>query len=313
MLSRRSPLRTGERHVKPNLFIVGAPKCGTTAWVKYLGSHPRIFFSKAKEPHHFSHDFPKWCWARTREDYLALFHESGDAPVVGEGSVRYLYSRVAAREISKFNPNAKILIFLRSQEDFLPSLHNQQLYNRDESIENFEEVWRLSGKRPVDTIPACCREITFLDYKAMGRFREQVERYLAVFPVEQIRIFAFRDWIANPRETYLEILQFLNLEDDGRTEFPPVNEAKHHKSKLVATLTQNPAPWVRGISTRLTQAAGRQLGLLSWLRELNRGAGYRSSSINPSLKQEIKEYYKDENSSLLPLISSRGAGHDQRL
>lgn len=299
--------------MKPNLFIVGAPKCGTTAWVEYLGSHPRIFFSKAKEPHHFSHDFPKWCWARTRQEYLALFEESGDAPVVGEGSVRYLYSRVAAREISKFNPDAKILIFLRSQEDFLPSLHNQQLYNRDESIENFEEVWRLSGRRPADSIPACCREASFLDYKAMGRFREQVERYLAVFPAEQIRVLAFRDWIANPRQTYLEILQFLELEDDGRTEFPPVNEAKHHKSRLVASLTQNPAPWVRKISTLSTQVAGRQLGILSWLRKLNRGAGYRSSSIDASLKQEIREYYKNENLSLLPLISGRGAGHDLRL
>ncbi len=293
--------------MKPNLFIVGAPKCGTTAWVEYLGSHPRIFFSKAKEPHHFSHDFPKWCWARTPQEYLALFRESGDAPVVGEGSVRYLYSRVAAREIHKFNPHARILIFLRSQEDFLPSLHNQQLYNRDESIENFEEVWRLSGKRSADTIPACCREPSFLDYKAMGRFREQVERFFAVFPAEQIRVLAFRDWIANPRQTYLDILRFLGLEDDGRTEFLPVNVAKHHKSKLVASLTQNPAPWVRRTSSLLTRVAGRELGLLTRLRKLNRGTGYLSPQIAPSLKQEIREYYEAENLSLLSRISSRAA------
>ncbi|WP_072597465.1 sulfotransferase [Sinorhizobium americanum] len=293
--------------MKPNLFIVGAPKCGTTAWVEYLGSHPQIFFSKAKEPHHFSHDFPKWCWARTPQEYLALFDESGDTPVVGEGSVRYLYSRVAAREIHKFNPDARILIFLRSQEDFLPSLHNQQLYNRDESIENFEEVWRLSGKRSLDNIPACCREPSFLDYKAMGRFREQVERYFAVFPAEQIRVLAFRDWIANPRGTYLDILRFLDLEDNGRVEFPPVNEAKHHKSRLVASLTQNPAPWVRKTSILLTRAAGRQLGILARLRKLNKAAGYGSNPIEPTLKQEIREFYEADNLSLLPLIRGRGA------
>ncbi|WP_162273422.1 sulfotransferase domain-containing protein [Sinorhizobium glycinis] len=299
--------------MRPNLFIVGAPKCGTTAWVEYLGSHPRIFFSKAKEPHHFSHDFPKWCWARTQQEYLALFQESGDAPVVGEGSVRYLYSRVAAREIHKFNPAAKILIFLRSQEDFLPSLHNQQLYNRDEAIENFEQVWRLSGNRSADTIPACCREPSFLDYKAMGRFREQVERFFAVFPAEQIRVLAFRDWIADPRQTYLDILDFLGLEDDGRTEFPPVNEAKHHKSRIVASLTQNPAPWVRKTSTLVTQIAGKQLGILTRLRSLNRGTGYRSAPIEPSLKQEIREYYEAENLALLPLVSWRRAGEQTRL
>jgi hypothetical protein len=301
---RKFGKRIEGKNMKPNLFIVGAPKCGTTAWVDYLASHPRIFFSRAKEPHHFSHDFPKWCFVPNREDYLALFQDSGDAPVVGEGSVRYLYSRVAAREIHKFNPDSKILIFLRNQEDFLPSLHNQQLYNRDESIEDFEQVWRLSGERPPQTIPACCREPSFLNYKAMGRFYEQVERYFEVFPAEQIKVLAYRDWIDEPRETYLAILRFLGLDDDGRTEFPRVNAAKHHKSKLLASLTQNPAPWVRKTSSLVTYLAGRQLGLLTRLRQMNRGTGYLSPQVGDSLKEEIRNYYEADNSALSSRISS---------
>jgi hypothetical protein len=35
---------------KPNLFIVGAPKCGTTEWVHYLKSHLDICFPDRKEP-----------------------------------------------------------------------------------------------------------------------------------------------------------------------------------------------------------------------------------------------------------------------
>lgn len=293
--------------MKPNLFIVGAPKCGTTAWVDYLGSHPDIFFCKVKEPHHFSHDFPKWRWFPVREEYLALFRDSGDAPVVGEGSVRYLYSSVAAREIHNFNPDAKILIFLRNQEDFLPSVHNQQLYNRDESIENFELAWRLSGKRTADTLPACCREPSFLDYAAMGRFHEQIERYFDVFPAEQIRVIAFRDWITDPRHTYLDILRFLGLEDDGRIDFPPVNEAKHHKSKRLASLTQNPAPWVRRTSSLLTRLAGREVGLLTRLRRANRNMGYRLEA-DPSLKDEIRRYYESDNRLLSTRITSRAPG-----
>ncbi|HEX7741093.1 MAG TPA: sulfotransferase, partial [Sphingobium sp.] len=248
--------------MKPNFFIVGAPKCGTTAWVEYLGSHPDIFISKAKEPHHFSRDFPKWNFVSRLDDYLALFAESGAASAVGEGSVRYLYSKVAAREIHKFDPNARILIFLRDQEDFLPSLHHQQLYNGDERIEDFEQAWRLSGQRPTHTIPACCRERSFLDYAAMGRFHEQVARYHDLFPAEQIRIISFGDWIGDPRATYLEILAFLGVPDDGRTMFERVNEAKYHKSRLVASLTQIPPTWVRKSSAMLTQIAGRQLGIL---------------------------------------------------
>lgn len=296
----------------PNLFIVGAPKCGTTAWVEYLRSHPRIFFCNVKEPHHFSQDFPKWLWFPQREEYLALFKDSGDAPVIGEASVRYLYSRVAAQEIHKFNPDAKILIFLRNQEDFLPSVHNQQLYNRDESIENFELAWRLSGKRPAHTLPSCCREPSFLDYAAMGRFHEQVERYFAVFPAEQICVITFRDWIAQPRRTYLDILRFLGLADDGRVDFPPVNEAKHHKSKLLASLTQNPASWIRRTSLLLTRLAGRELGLLTRLRRVNRSTGYRLQ-VDPALKEEIRRYYEADNRLLLSRISSHAPGKRARL
>lgn len=284
--------------MKPNFFIAGAPKCGTTAWVEYLRSHPDIFISQAKEPHHFSRDFPKWNFVPRREDYLALFEESGNARAVGEGSVRYLYSKAAAREIHAFNPDARILIFLRDQQDFLPSLHHQQLYNGDENIEDFERAWRLSGQRPAATVASCCREPSFLDYAAMGRFCEQIERYYALFPAGQIRLVAFQDWIDKPRETYCEILKFLGVEDDGRDNFPRINEAKHHKSKLVASLTQIPPPWVRKSSALLTQLAGRQLGILSRLRDLNRGSGYRTR-VTPELKEEIRRYYEADNAQLL--------------
>jgi hypothetical protein len=298
--------------MKPNLFIVGAPKCGTTAWVEYLGAHPSIFFANAKEPHHFSYDFPKWRFTPTRDEYLALFREGMDRPVVGEGSVRYLYSKVAAEEIAKFNPAARILIFLRSQEDFLPSLHNQQLYNRDEAIEDFALAWRLSGQRPPHTIPRHCREPSFLDYAAMGRFHEQVERYFACFPAEQIRVIAFRDWVSNPRQTYLDILRFLDLADDGRTEFAPVNEGKHHKSRLVASLTNNPAPWVRATSRLLTRVSGRELGILTRMRELNRGRGYQAT-VQSQLRAEIREYYEHDNLKLRARLGAAAQGQEWRL
>ena len=40
----------------PNLFIVGAPKCGTTFLYHYLKKHPDIYFPDFKEPHFFGSD-----------------------------------------------------------------------------------------------------------------------------------------------------------------------------------------------------------------------------------------------------------------
>ncbi|MFV2040601.1 MAG: sulfotransferase [Candidatus Hydrothermarchaeales archaeon] len=42
---------------KPNLFIVGAPKSGTTSLYNYLKQHPDIFMSKCKETFYFCKDF----------------------------------------------------------------------------------------------------------------------------------------------------------------------------------------------------------------------------------------------------------------
>ncbi|MEE9518630.1 MAG: sulfotransferase, partial [bacterium] len=42
--------------MKPNFFIVGAPKCGTTSMTEYLKQHPDIFIPEEKEPHYFGSD-----------------------------------------------------------------------------------------------------------------------------------------------------------------------------------------------------------------------------------------------------------------
>ena len=108
--------------VKPNFFIVGAAKCGTTAWFEYLRTHPDIFLPDQKELPHFCTDYVEEMRIADRSDYLQHFRSASGRKAVGEGSVTYLYSATAAREIRQFNPDAKILIFLRDQEDQLPSL-----------------------------------------------------------------------------------------------------------------------------------------------------------------------------------------------
>ena len=112
------------KNVQPNLFIVGAPKCGTTAWVEYLSSHKDIFFAYPKEPHYFCDDFPTFRWARTDEEYAHFFKNMNNEKIVAEASVRYLYSKNAAKNIYAANPNAKILIFIREHSKFIHSYHN---------------------------------------------------------------------------------------------------------------------------------------------------------------------------------------------
>ena len=282
----------------PNLFIVGAPKCGTTAWVEYLRTHPDIFFPNTKEDCFFALDLPKFRFIHSEAEYSRLFAESGDAKIVGEASAMYLFSEAAASAIRDYNADAKILIFLREQEEFLPSLHNQFLREFSEEIEDFETVWRLSGRRPPETVPPSCLEPRTLDYAAMGRFSEQVERYLSAFPTDQVRVIRFRDWIADPRTTYLGILDFLGLEDDGRSEFPRINEGVTYRSRRLVRLILFPPTlvrkaarlfkWVTGLQGRRIYPVVRQLvNLLS-------ASGYKKQ-IDREMLDEIRRYYAEDN------------------
>jgi hypothetical protein len=284
----------------PNAFIVGAPKCGTTAWATYLGEHPQVFFSDPKEPGHFQTDFPGTLHIRDEADYRALFRDAGDAKVIAEGTPRYLFSEVAAANIQAFNPRAKILIFVRDQVDYLPSLHNQQLFNGSEVIEDFEEAWRLSPRR---VAPKSAREPRFLDYMAQGRFHEQVMRFVDAFGREQVRIFHFDDWTRDPAAVYAEILGFLGLDQDGRASFPPVNEAARHRLQRLGRFTQSPPGWALRASALLKRITGGKHALLvGWVRSLNRAEGYRTSGISKALAEEIRAFYADDNRLLEPLI-----------
>jgi hypothetical protein len=282
----------------PNLFIVGAPKCGTTAWYHYLRRHPDIFFPELKEPNYFALDFPRVRAVTDIEAYLALFGLGESRKIVGDASATYLYSEEAAAAIHRHNPDAKIIIFVRDQAQYLPSWHSQLLYNGTENIADFETAWRQSGRREGANLPPFFREKKFLDYKSIGTFSPQIERYRALFRDDQIRIFHFDDWTADVRQTYLQILSFLGVEDDGFDAFPVVNEAKHHRnSHLVSWLRRPPAPVRTGVSL-LKKLLGRSsLGIADRIVRLNTKPGM-AKPISEALAQEIRDFYNEDNARL---------------
>jgi hypothetical protein len=283
---------------KPNLFIVGAPKCGTTAWVEYLRTHPDIYFPNSKEDCFFALDLPKFRFIHTEAEYSKLFVESGSAKIVGEASAMYLFSEAAAKAIRAYNAEAKILILLRAQEEFLPSLHNQFLREFSEEIQDFKMAWKLSGKRPPKSVPSHCLEPRTLDYAAMGRFCEQVGRYLAAFSAEQVRVIRFHDWIADPRAAYLEILDFLGLDDDGRSEFPRINQGVTYRSRRLVRFIFFPPLFVRKVARLIKRLTGLQ-GLKIYpavkkAADLLSAPGYKTE-IGRKVREEIRRYYAKDN------------------
>lgn len=226
----------------PNFFIIGAPKCGTTALSEYLRTHLEIFISDPKEPHFFAQDITGYSCCNTESKYKEIFlNVSKNEIAVGEASVLYLYSNEAINKIYQFNQNSKIIVMLRNHVDYIYSYHSQLLLNGDEIVNTFEEAWKLElERRNNKSVPKNCRCQKLLYYRDIGRLGEQVERVLSVFPKEQIHFILMDDMKNNMRQVYLDVLTFLGVKDDGKIVFPKINENKQNKFKLLAQFRNNP-------------------------------------------------------------------------
>lgn len=237
-----------EKLKKPDFFIVGAPKCGTTAMNDYLRQHPEIFIPDAKELHFFGLDLNFRRRRLTLEQYLSYFSGVQNEKRIGESSVWYLYSKVAATEIKEFCPSARIIIMLRNPVDMLYSLHSQHLFNGREDIEDFgeameAEVDRKNGIR----IPKGKFLIEGLFYREVAKYTTQVQRYLNIFGKEKVHIIIFDDFKNNTDGIYKETLRFLGVDENFQPNFRVINSNKRIRSKVLRELIQNPPQIVRGL------------------------------------------------------------------
>lgn len=220
---------------KVDFFLVGAPKSGTTALYTYLSTHPDIFFPSHKEPNFFARDYPNIGGRlKTWKEYEKLF-AGRNHELAGDASVCYLGSDTAPGEIKKYNPHAKIIIMLRNPVELFVSEHSQLLYSFYEDIEDPFSAWKMQGSRlKGENIPSSCREPSTLQYKKVCRLGKNLNNYRNLFNDKNILVIFFEDFVRSPEIVYHDVLGFLGLKNDRRTDFPKINEAKYHKRGWLA-------------------------------------------------------------------------------
>jgi hypothetical protein len=306
--------RLGERKIvaaRPNFFIAGAPKCGTTALYRYLQPHPSVFMPEIKEPHYFAKDLGTYPRIKTEQDYLALFAGAGPEHLrLGEASVYYLRSAVALPAIRQFNPKARIIAMFRNPVDMVYSLHSQLLYVAEENVADFETAWRLQERRSRGLdLPPGIRSPLLVQYAEVGRFGTQTERLLSCFPAEQVKIILYDDFAATPQRVYDEVIAFLGLPHDHRTEFPKINENKAARLGWLRRLSRKPPPVLRDVVRSLKRAVGgeRISTAKKKLVALNTVRG-RRPPLSPELRAELVATFRDEVA-LLSRLLGRDLSH----
>lgn len=273
---------------QPNLFILGAPKCGTTSLARWLDAHPDVFVPAVKEPHHYNID-EKQVFYPDRGDYLRLFEDGVSAQYRLDSSVWYLHSKVAVSGILSDCPDARFLVCLRNPVDMAFSLHSQYLNKTGrEHIKSFEEAWALSDQRlKGNAVSSLASDPAYLAYKHSCRIGSQSKRLLGQVSEDSVHFVILDDLIRDPASTLLSILGFLNLPAEAPLEVPHENPGVSRRSPALhrgllylamakRSLGIGPLPgWMRGVLSRVNTAE-------------------KSPQMSPETRRMVTEYFLEE-------------------
>jgi len=277
---------------KPNLFIVGAPKCGTTFLYHYLKQHPEIFFPEFKEPHFFGSDLIRknGAYDLSLDEYQKLF--DSDKKIIGEASTFYIFSKTAAQEIYNFNPNAKIIIMLRDLVELIHSLHSQFVFSGDEIIEDFGKALNMENKRLAgNEIPSQTTVINKLFYTSnILSLPENIKSFINYFGVKNIKFISLDEIKNNPEKVYFETLNFLDSDlDTNISNFEIINKNKSYKSKFIRNILKK---YSIGLGKLRSKFLSKPLGIVQTIESLNKKEENRrpvSSDLKRSLVKKFSE------------------------
>jgi hypothetical protein len=213
----------------PDFFVVGHPKCGTTALYSALARHPQIHMGTLKEPRYFAGELRDVPGRRltgdpqTLTEYLSLYAGAAPDQRAGDASPQYLWSPTAAAAIAQAQPRARIVAILREPASFLRSLHLQFVQSYNESEQDLCKALALEEERRAGRrIPAQSLRPRMLVYSEHVRYAEQLRRYHAAFASDQVLVLVYDDFRADNDGTIRRVLRFLGVDD---TVAPAVGEA----------------------------------------------------------------------------------------
>lgn len=271
----------------PNFFIIGAPKCGTTALSEYLRRHPNVGFSEPKEPHYFNEDFSRRHIYLLSEYMKCFAAKSGNEIAIGEGSVFYLKSKSAVPNVLEYAPDARFIVMLRNPIDAAYSWHGQSRYSFGEDIADFEEAWsaqvdRTQGRR----LPKHNKVREALQYGPLFKYGEQLKRLYDSVPKDRVQVILFDEFKTDTNRIYREVLNFLNLPEIELPEYEVINSSKRFQYPFVETMLRNGSAIKRALGIKKTFNMRR---LKEWNTKYER---------RPPLSEEftvvLRDYYRSD-------------------
>ena len=214
----------------PGFLILGAQKAGTTALYAYLRRHPHINGPSWKEVSFFDRHWTRGeAWYRG--NFPNVLRARGD--LVGEASPSYLFHPLAPRRVAELVPDARLIALVRNPVDRAYSHYHHEVALGREPL-SFEGALAAEEERTAGEEERLVAEPRYFShawwnytYQARGRYAEQLERWLEVFPREQLLILPSEELLGEPERAHVRVLEFLGAEPVGLEAYPRVFERRY--------------------------------------------------------------------------------------
>lgn len=285
----------------PNLFIIGAPKCGTTSLHAILSQHPEVYMTRLKEPRFFSMDSR---WEKGSNWYLKkYFNNAGLYSVRGESTPTTLFwFEKTIPRLKQFlgqNP-AKFIILLRNPIDRAYSHYWYNVQTKVAHKEPLDFEQALDAETARFSNPEFFRDgVLSYYYVKTGKYVEQVKSFQQAFGAENVMILLFEDiFSAQFDKTIQRIEMFLGIS------VIPLREVKDNASfRFKNKLTQKIIRFIKPIRESLNPIIPK--GVLKLLR--NKYIEMNKEQFNyPPMKEETRHQlasiFKKPNKELEALI-----------
>lgn len=228
---------------KVNFFLVGAAKCGTTSMWHYLYQHPDIYLPENKqEMHFFATHYQKLPHAEKKayglhdsklihsiEEYELYYQNVANEKIIADISPEYMYYYKCAKDIKKYNSDAKILFLLRNPVDRAYSAYMHLRKDLSESM-NFREAFMESKHRVNEQNYNSLYDLQGWSYAPA------IEYFITCFGAKKVMVILFEEFVRDTQQIMDQICDFLEI---SRFEFDvskKYNESGIPKDKWKASV-----------------------------------------------------------------------------
>jgi hypothetical protein len=281
---------------KPTFFILGAPKCGTTAIAQYMASHPDVFLSSPKEPHFFDGNYEKGV-ASYLHDHFARW---GNELAAGEATPSYFAVPFAAERIRHDVPDAKLIVMLRDPTSRAFSswwmLHVRGMESLSFADAIAAERLQSASGHPLEKANAVTaweahveqiragKQLDIRTYLHTGHYAIHLRRYFQLFPKQNIKIIFSHQLRENPEKVIRDLWSFIGVDSQAPLpDFEAVNEALGAGVKPVLK-------WIQIFGLMRLRGMFPE-SIRAWLKEILARIGGRPE-MELVIKKHLVEYFE---------------------